>query len=99
MLGALVAGYARRISGEADERQVIAMDRLGRLADANTLLYPLHQVPQTLPASLDLGEVHDATPEQLTELFDYAALAILVPDDTAQPWHVIRRHAHLPPPA
>src|SRR3546814_2564273 len=54
MLVALVAGYARRISGEADERQVIAMDRLGRLADANTLLYQLHQVTQTLPASLDL---------------------------------------------
>src|SRR3546814_14723018 len=98
MMLALVAGSARRISGEADERQVIAMDRLGRLADANTLLYQLHQVTQTLPASLDLGEVLDATHEQLKELFDYDALALLVPDDTDQRWHVMRRDGDRPPP-
>ncbi|HEY9558179.1 MAG TPA: GAF domain-containing sensor histidine kinase [Acidimicrobiales bacterium] len=98
MLVALVAGYARRISGEADERQVIAMDRLGRLADANTLLYQLHQVTQTLPASLDLGEVLDATHEQLKELFDYDALALLVLDDTDQRWHVMRRDGDRPTP-
>src|SRR3546814_20370133 len=67
------------------------MDRLGRLADANTLLYQLHQVTQTLPASLDLNEVLDATHEQLKELFDYDALALLVHDDTDQRWHVMRR--------
>src|SRR3546814_13779365 len=84
------------------------MDRLGRLADANTLLYQLHQVTQTLPASLDLNEVLDATHEQLKELFDYDALALLVLDDTDQRWHVMRRDgdrhtpvmssAELPPP-
>src|SRR3546814_15749557 len=99
MLGALVAGYARRISGEADERQVIAMDRLGRLADANTLLYQLHQVTQTLPASLDLGEVLAATHEPLKELFDYDALALLVLDDTAHRWHGMPRDRARPHPA
>src|SRR3546814_14438634 len=74
------------------------MDRLGRLADANTLLYQLHQVTQTLPASLDLNEVLDATHEQLKELFDYDALALLVLDDTDQRWHVMRRDDDRPPP-
>ena len=38
LLVALVAGYARRISGEADRQHSLALDRLGRLADANALL-------------------------------------------------------------
>ena len=75
LLVALVAGYARRISGEADQRQILALDRLGRLSDANALLFQLHQVTQTLPASLDLDEVLDTTMEQLRELFDFDAVA------------------------
>ena len=97
-LVALVAGYARRISGEADERQILALDRLGRLADANSLLYQLHQVTQTLPASLDLEEVLDVTHQQLRELFDYDALALLVLDDAEQRWHVVRRDGDRPTP-
>lgn len=97
LLVALVAGYARRISGEAEQRQSQAMIRLGRLSDANALLYQLHQVTQTLPASLDLDEVLDATLEQLAELFDYDSLAILVLDDTDERWHTVRRDGGRPP--
>lgn len=108
LLAALVAGYAQRILGEADERQVLAMDRLGRLTDANSLLYQLHQVTQTLPASLDLDEVLDTTVAQLQELFHYDSAAILLLDDTDQRWHTLRREGgrlpvslatdELPPP-
>lgn len=97
MLVALVAGYARRISGEADQRQILALDRLGRLSDANSLLYQLHQVTQTLPASLDLDEVLDTTVAQMQELFDYESAAILLLDDTDQRWHVLRRDGGRPP--
>ena len=99
LLVALVAGYARRISGEADQRQILALDRLGRLADANALLFQLHQVTQTLPGSLDLDEVLDATIEQLRELFEFDAVAILVFDDTDQRWHTLRREGTRPPSA
>jgi signal transduction histidine kinase len=97
LLVALVAGYARRISGEADQRQILAMDRLGRLSDANALLFQLHQVTQTLPASLDLDEVLDATMSQLKELFELDAVAILVHDDTDDRWHTVRREGTRPP--
>lgn len=50
VLVAITAGYARRISGEADRDRELAMGRLHRLSDANELLYSLHQVTQTLPA-------------------------------------------------
>lgn len=97
LLVALVAGYARRISGEAEQAQSQAMVRLGRLSDANALLYQLHQVTQTLPASLDLDEVLDATIEQLIDLFDYDALTVLVYDDTDERWHSVRRDGGRPP--
>ena len=97
LLVGVVAGYTRRISGEADQRQSLAMDRLGRLADANALLFQLHQVTQTLPASLDLDEVLDATLTQLTDLFDFDALAILLYEESDRRWHVVRREGSRPP--
>jgi signal transduction histidine kinase len=88
---AVIAGYARRISGEADRQHSLALDRLGRLADANALLYSLHRVAQTLPASLDYDEVLDSTVQRLRGLLDFDALAILVADDTDGSWSVARR--------
>ncbi|MGQ0616455.1 MAG: GAF domain-containing protein [Acidimicrobiia bacterium] len=96
-LVAIVAGYARRISGEADQQQSLALDRLGRLADANALLYSLHRVAQTLPASLDLDEALDTTIGRMRDLFDFSAAAILLRDDTDETWVVARREgARLP---
>ncbi len=108
LLVALIAGYARRISGEADRQHSLALDRLGRLADANALLFSLHRVTQTLPASLDLDDVLDTTVGRLRGLFDFDFAAILVFDETAGDWHLVRREGtrlplrltteELPPP-
>jgi signal transduction histidine kinase len=91
VLVALVAGYTRRISGEADRQQSLALDRLGRLADANALLFSLHRVAQTLPASLDLTEVLDSTMHRLRDLFDFEAAAVLLYDETDRGWVTARR--------
>ena len=99
LLVAFVAGYARRISGEADERRDAALDRLGRLSDANVLLFQLHQVTQTLPASLDLTEVLDTTVAQLRELFDTEGVAIVLHEESDNAWHTVRRHGLRAPTA
>lgn len=91
LLVALIAGYARRISGEADRQHSLALDRLGRLADANALLFSLHRVTQTLPASLDLDDTLDTTITRLRNLFDFDFGAILVFDETAGDWQLVRR--------
>jgi len=97
LLTALIAGYTRRISGEADRQHHLALQRLGRLSDANALLFSLHRIAQTLPASLDLNEVLDTTMTRLRGLFDLHAVAILVLDDTDGHWQVTRReHTDLP---
>jgi signal transduction histidine kinase len=91
LMVALIAGYARRISGEADRQHVLALDRLGRLADANALLYSLHRVTQTLPASLDLDDVLGTTITRLKGLFEFDTAVILGVDDTDGHWDVLRR--------
>lgn len=86
-----VASYARRISGDAEERRTEALDRLGRLIDANDLLFNLHQVAQDLPASLDLTEVLDSTLDRLHDLVDFDSAAVLLLEDADNSWHVARR--------
>jgi signal transduction histidine kinase len=92
VLVAITAGYARRISGEADRDRELAMGRLHRLSDANELLYSLHQVTQTLPASLDLGEVLDSTLARMKSLVACDSIAVLLFDDTDAHWDVARHH-------
>jgi signal transduction histidine kinase len=90
LLVALIAGYARRISGEADRQHTLALDRLGRLADANLLLHSLHRVAQTLPASLDLEDALDTTMGRLRDLFEFDGAVLLVLDETDQTWVAVR---------
>ena len=107
--GGLIAGYARRISGEARRRHSMALDRVARLADANALLADLHRVAQTLPASLDLGDVLDSTVSRLRGLVDHDGSIVLTREESDGAWKVaIQRglgmsgeltDADLPPPA
>src|SRR6478609_5890065 len=98
LLVALIAGYARRVTGEADRAHSLALDRLGRLADANTLLYSLHRVAQSLPASLDLEEVLDTTMGRLRDLFTFDGATVLLLDETDETWGVIRWDGPRPAP-
>ncbi len=98
VLVALIAGYARRVTGEADRQHTLALDRLSRLADANLLLYSLHRVAQTLPASLDSEDVLDTTITRLQDLFEFDSAALFVLDETDETWIVVRYHGTRPAP-
>ncbi len=91
VLVALVTGYARAVTGEANRQHSIALDRLGRLSDANALLFSLHRVAQTLPASLDLSEVLDSTVTRLRSLLPVDRLAIYIFEEADASWEVIRQ--------
>ena len=91
VLVAAIAGYARRLSSEAEERQSEALDQVSRLTEANQLLASLHDVAQDLPASLDLENVLDATVARLRSFWELDALALLVPDETSERWIVVRQ--------
>ncbi len=97
LIVAVISGYARRISGEALRERELALDRLSRLSDANNLLFSLHRVTQTLPASLDLDDVLDSTVSRMRSLVGYDAIAVLLFDETDASWQVARHQGlHLP---
>ncbi len=108
VLVGLIAGYSRRIMGAEHQAHARALDRLGRMADANHLLHSLRHVAQSLPSSLDLDEVLDSTLSQLRSLFHADAIAVMLFDETDQRWVVARAHGsrslqrltsgELPPP-
>ena len=86
LLVAFVAGYARRIFGEAEARTTLALDRLSRLTEANDLLQELHRVAQELPASLDLGETLTSTTRKLREMLSPSVVAVLLYDSSNHTW-------------
>jgi signal transduction histidine kinase len=87
-LVAVVAAYARRLFGQVEQRHSLALDRMSRLAEANALLFSLHRIAQSLPASLDLDEVLASTMGRLRDLFVFDAGAVVLRDDTTSSWLV-----------
>lgn len=76
VLAGVVAGYSRRLSGEADARHTRSLHRLSQMADANALLVTLYEVAQSLPASLDEEEALDSIVSRLHSVVDLDRLAI-----------------------
>lgn len=91
LLVAAVAGYARRFSGEVTERHHRDLDRIDRLAEANTLLTSLHEVAQALPSSLDLDEALDSVVARARAFCDVRTVVVLLPDGTGPGWSVARQ--------
>jgi signal transduction histidine kinase len=89
-LVALIAGYARMILGVQEEERLRTLGHIGKLSDANTLLFNLNRVAQSLPASLDLDEALDSTMGRLHDHFSFHAAAVLLRDDTDGQWRVVR---------
>jgi signal transduction histidine kinase len=89
VLVAVLAGYARRLFGEAEQRHSLALDRVSQLAEANDLLVSLHRVAQSMPASLNLDQVATSTIERLRSLIDCDVTALLLRDDVTGRWVVI----------
>ncbi|MGH9265519.1 MAG: histidine kinase [Acidimicrobiales bacterium] len=88
LLVALLAGYARRLFGQAEEQHTLALDRMHQLNEANDLLVSLHRVAQTLPASLDLEQVLASTVNRLRGLIDCDVVAVLLHDEATDTWTV-----------
>ncbi|MFM2078869.1 MAG: hypothetical protein RJA49_2759 [Actinomycetota bacterium] len=83
-LVAFTSGLAHRAAADAARQQQQAMDRVSRLAEANSLLFALQRVAQTLPASLDLEEVLDSTVGRLRSMVEHDALVVYLLDASTQ---------------
>ncbi len=83
-----IGAFARRLVIDISESQAATLEEVSRLATANDLLVTLHSVAQTLPASLDLGEVVDSIRARLHSLIDFRAISLLVRAEQGDRWRV-----------
>jgi signal transduction histidine kinase len=88
LLCGLLGAFGRSFLVEVEEQRAAAADQVSQMATANELLVSLHALAQTLPASLDLGEVITSARNRLRSMLDFTALTILVRDDTGDTWRV-----------
>lgn len=88
LVSAALAGFIHSLARSAEEEHRLAADETARMRNANELLLALHDVAQTLPSSLDLGEVMASTKSRLRDLFTFDSVTILVRDQTSANWRV-----------
>ncbi len=77
---AFTSGLAHRSALDSARQQRLAQDRVSMLAEANSLLFALQRVAQTLPASLDLDEVLESTISRVDGLMDSDAVVVMLFD-------------------
>ncbi len=77
---AFTSGLAHRAALDSVRQRQLAHDRVSMLAEANSLLFSLQRVAQTLPASLDLDEVLDSTLARVESLVHSDVVAVMLFD-------------------
>jgi signal transduction histidine kinase len=98
-LVAFTSGLTHRAGLEAARQQQLALDRVSRLAEANSLLFSLQRVAQTLPASLDLDDVLDSTVQRMQAMVRHDALSVFLVNATDRAVEPIRALGFSPPPS
>lgn len=98
-LVAFTSGLTHRAGLEAARQQQLALDRVSRLAEANSLLFSLQRVAQTLPASLDLDDVLDSTVQRMQAMVRHDALSVFLVNATDRAVEPIRALGFTPPPS
>lgn len=83
---AALAGVGHRIVQETEKRRNADADAMGQLTRANQLLASLHQLAQSLPASLDLEDALSRTSRNARELLGADAVAIFLFDNIHSTW-------------
>jgi signal transduction histidine kinase len=91
-LVAFTSGLAHRAAVDSMRQQEEAFDRVNRLAEANSLLFALTRVAQTLPASLDLDDVLNSTVGRVRSMIDYEALVVYLFNEADQTFDPIRTY-------
>jgi signal transduction histidine kinase len=81
-LVAFTSGLSQRATLDAARQKELALVRVSRLAEANSLLFALQRVAQSMPASLDLDDVVDSTITRVRSLVPSESIALHLANDT-----------------
>jgi len=83
-LVAFASGLSHRAAVDAARQQRLALVRVSRLAEANSLLFALQRLAQTMPASLDLDEVVDSTFGRIEAIMPADSVSLYLLDDAQE---------------
>lgn len=92
MMVAFTTGLAHRAAVDAAKTQQVALDRVSRLSEANSLLFALQRVAQQLPASLDLEEVLDSTVTRLRAMVAHDSMVVYILEPSTNTMNPARVH-------
>jgi signal transduction histidine kinase len=81
-LVAFTSGLSQRATIDAARQKELALVRVSRLAEANSLLFALQRVAQSMPASLDLDDVVDSTIKRVQSLVPSESISLHLANDT-----------------
>lgn len=81
-LVAFTSGLSQRATIDAARQKELALVRVSRLAEANSLLFALQRVAQSMPASLDLDDVVDSTLKRVQSLVPSESISLHLANDT-----------------
>ncbi len=87
---AFTSGLTQRASADAARQQHAALERVNRLAEANSLLFALQRVAQSMPASLDLDDIADTTLKRVRSLVPGETVALYLGNDAERRLEVFR---------
>ncbi|MCU1361860.1 MAG: sensor signal transduction histidine kinase [Ilumatobacteraceae bacterium] len=76
------SGLSQRATIDAARQKELALVRVSRLAEANSLLFALQRVAQSMPASLDLDDVVDSTIKRVQSLVPSESISLHLANDT-----------------
>ena len=79
---AFTSGLSQRATIDAARQKELALVRVSRLAEANSLLFALQRVAQSMPASLDLDDVVDSTIKRVQSLVPSESISLHLANDT-----------------
>ena len=96
LLVAFTSGLAHRAALDGVRQQQLVLDRVTTLSEANSLLFALTRVAQTLPASLDLDEVLDSTVGRVRAMIGFDTLAVYLYNDPQRSFVPIRTSGSQP---
>lgn len=80
-LVAFTSGLSQRAAIDAERQKELALARVSQLSEANSLLFALQRVAQSMPASLDLDDVVDSTFKRVRSLVPSTSVSLYLAVD------------------
>lgn len=84
------SGLSQRAAANAARQKAAVLQRVNRLTEANSLLFALQRVAQSMPASLDLDDIADSTLQRVKSLVPADSVSLYLMNETDRQLELFR---------